>query len=196
MKMVYERPVMRVEVYQANDYVAACNRVQTTEGKFLSVYCGENVYYFTTSATSQTNLNSGQAQYYFNEYNGELGDYTPQDGYTNGNDGGIFYLEYSAHMSSANNPAYYLYQENASSGYGASSLDATGAWWNRTYSPSENATVLVSGANSLQMNNGKDGWALREGGKASNKDDWWYSDTLLGKVSYDEETVFKYTMST
>lgn len=182
MKMAYERPVMKAELFAANDYVAACTKMPQLSGfievihktiklLFKGILNGEGMIY-------SYNQYSGDDQFYYVGYDKETGEKTD------------YYLEYSAHQ----NGAWVLYEESgASTGY--YKYDGSG----NKYS-SSNYDQIFDGSSTLQTNTGAEptfakdsGWNYRETKYYdSNGDtqtaDAWVADKCLGTVTPSDGT--------
>lgn len=191
MKMKYERPVMRAQVFQANAYCAGCDRVLGTTSSVLKVIWDDKYYYFDPNAVAMRNPNNGNTQYYFNEHKDYMNS-SSHDGNTLGNADGVFYLEFSNSYINSRD-AHYLYKEDSRSGYGASELHQSGLLnrWN----PTDDAVTNPGSGAGLQVNDGSDGWGISWWGDRSDPNAWWYSDDLQGKVTYSSDTVMEYIMS-
>lgn len=138
MKMAYETPKMRAELFQAAEYVAACSN-PFIEGFLRVQEYGKEIWHYFFGGNKLMMLNQNQPsmeQYFYKKITGvELdanGNVTDYDNL--GANDTMYYLEYSAPHD-----RFVLYQEaGANSGY----------YTNNGF---------VSGANSLQANDG-DTW--------------------------------------
>ena len=133
-KMKYERPVMRVEAFQANaycDYVCTRKPVFSNEGdpyiKVQAMLAGVlRTFYFGIERIWQENPLSHQSEYYYRELdpktypdlqgdNGTRG-LVPESGLGRGN--GEYFLSYNAaDTATAGSPVFYLYEDYSLSGY-------------------------------------------------------------------------------
>lgn len=105
MRLVYERPVMRAEVFRTNAYAEGCKREFDSATNYLKFLLkGVGALFFDMTQHKTTNMNLGFEQYYYKE--AEKYDYTDE----------TYFFEYSAE-----NRNYNLYRDNDNSGYGRTS---------------------------------------------------------------------------
>lgn len=192
MKMAYEVPKMRVELFQANEYVNACSSMHYFTGWLSVQWNNITQWFFGDTKLNMLNQNTSQEQYYYKQVDrvqNADGTYSAQD--YSGTDP-ILYLEYSAPYDT-----FVLYQEAGSaSGY---------------YDEGRNGryTQTVDGSTSLQVNDGSSNtnprfekaghlitpWYggvnyLDANGSVQNADAW-YADHCLGEIEYEEEEGFR-----
>lgn len=139
MKMVYETPKMRVEQFRANQYVAACEETFTGFVRARAHIGDMWRYFFGDASVKMVNPNSGDEQWYYREidavYNEQTHTMEDWKYATHSDTDPLYYLEHSVHQ----NGATVLYTEaGRDSGY-----DTNG-----------DGVIDLSGANSLQVNNG------------------------------------------
>ena len=133
MKMVYERPLMKAQVFAVNNYVAACTDpnlladVDTSAGTIIDL----NKRGFTSVIdynNRPTGIDGFDLTHIFEQINKQEM-YSYADGYegdkqyvwsATGNDGKTYYLEYSAEWNDLNTKGgsiFVLYQETAGSAH-------------------------------------------------------------------------------
>lgn len=185
MKMAYERPVMRAEMFQTNGYCGDCMDVPTAAGSVITAKVGDIKYFFSTVRIAQTNPNVGTPQYYYDEHEDYLD--------VSGNAGGTHFLEYSSDRN-----AFFIYQDATGSGLGAK--DGVEYAGGLSAKPSSNS-VITDGTGTLQVNGYLDaasngGWTHAFGQTSWNANNWWRPDTVeVRNVSFTEDTHFTYSAS-
>jgi len=135
MKMTYERPVMREQMFQASEYVAACKRVPGDRNPFAYFLASLKLdngttrqWAFSMTPNYARNDGSGAEQWYFHEYNGTLLDAHKDINFANDEEGinvgwgetagnGTYFLEWSNSSTSWGGQKYYIYEDMNSSGY-------------------------------------------------------------------------------
>ena len=176
-KMVYERPVMRAQMFQANSYVSNCNRIPIIESvvqNFLKVLWNNKTFVFSTDRVHSRNPLNGVSEYYYREYNGSdarpnsngQSQIAPLEGST-----GNFFLSYNAAESAeAGKAVFYLYEDS---------------YWSSANWESGLGTLQQKGEDIFgDINYGKDGI--------------WISDVRLGQVDYtqgNEDVTVGYSFS-
>lgn len=178
MKMVYETPKMKAELFQASEYVNACTRDHYFTGKMFVWLDGVQYWFSDSSKRYMVNQNSGDTQWYWTE------DSNPK-----------LYLEYSAHISKQTGQDTFIMYEEAE---GASGFyDNLGS--DTPYDWRDDEWVLmdtgIDYGSTLQVNTGGEGtgYAAQEGMKQTStwyldlngerqQADGWYADHSLGVV--------------
>jgi len=165
MKMVYETPKMKAEIFRTDAYCAACGNQPYFTGWLSVQWNNVTNWFFGDNKIEMINQNDynnpdTRNQYYYKQVErikNEDGTYSAKE-----MTGNILYLEYSAPYNE-----FVLYQEAAGSGYYSDYQNGRGD--NRS-DPNDYDT-FVSGANSLQVNNGDKGttpWFEKDPGMVNN----------------------------
>ena len=126
MKMKYERPVMRAEMYQANNFIAACGENQSFSQMIGDVLRLSDIagWFLPGAGNNQSDVTGDRVNTWNNLYGGltfdrkdRLGMTNPQNKqqyywHTTGKDGTRYYLEYSAGRTDRNRKdSFVLYKE-------------------------------------------------------------------------------------
>ena len=151
MKMAYETPKMKAELFQTNAYCVVCDNTPVFAGwvKVSALFAGMTeaveLIFKSTDKVLSLNQYTREEQYYYHWENNRANDSwnkTGNDAWMNKD----YYLEYSAPYSEEGNETFVLYQETANSGFYYD--DRPGAY------VEQNGVQIGNGSTSLQTNVG------------------------------------------
>ena len=126
-KLAYERPVMRAEAFEADNYIAACRGPNPIVEESIQI-SKNNKWYFSTLDWAWGNAVTGNAvteklngydiEHTFNPTDNKVNRRGTKYWYTDGDDGdgGKYFLEYSERYSQKTD-TFFLYKDT-SNGYG------------------------------------------------------------------------------
>lgn len=119
-KLAYERPIMRAEAFEADNYIAACRGSNPIVEENIEISKNNN-WYFSFGAWATGNAVTGDAvqdklkdydiDHVFNMNDTRVNDSGTKYWYTTGDDGGTYFLEYSNRYSQRGTDTFFLYKD-------------------------------------------------------------------------------------
>ena len=175
-KLVYERPIMRAELFRTNAYAEGCAREVDSKTDYIKYLLNSVTLIFDITKHDTINMETGKSEYYYKQT-------AENDAAVDGN---MYFLEYSQQRNDFN-----LYQDRDNSGYGAKEIYGIPNLAGNKTQVSGRGTLQSSGAFGYTGS-----WCESPYNPSGTTNNWYMPDKLIKRdITYDQFTETKWIMS-